>query len=436
MNCLRTSLLSFLLSFVLVACDAEPAATPEPEITSSISCDSDNGGLILEEGFCASVFADTLGRARHIAVAPNGDVYVKLRREMNGGSIVALRDSDADGKADEIRYFGNPEWGGTGIEVHNGYLYYSSDVAVYRQELDENALVPTSPVETIARGFGAERQHAAKSLAFDDEGGLYVNVGAPSNACQVEARTESSPGQDPCPMLEEYGGVWRFDADAQNQDQMRDGYRYVTGTRNIVALAWNPFAGKLSGVMHGRDQLSQLWPELYTTEQSADLPAEEFLSMEEGDDFGWPYCYYDQNQERKVLAPEYGGDGRAVQRCIDKKAPIFGFPAHYAPNDLLFYGGDVFPGQFSGGAFIAFHGSWNRAPEPQAGFAVVFAPMEGDRVTDEWSFFATGFTGKEGPVINPGEAEYRPTGLAQGPDGSLFVSDSVKGRIWMIVYSG
>ncbi|HEX7585656.1 MAG TPA: PQQ-dependent sugar dehydrogenase, partial [Prolixibacteraceae bacterium] len=265
-------------------------------------------------------------------------------------------------------------------------------------------------------------------------GNMYVTIGAPSNACQVQDRTKGSPGIDPCPLLELHAGIWRFKADVLNQDQAKNGYRFATGIRNAVAITWNKTENKLYAIQHGRDQLSQLYPEIYTDEQSAELPAEEFLLVEDGSNFGWPYCYFDPAQNKKVLAPEYGGDGQKIGRCSDAVDPILAFPAHLAPNDVLFYTGDMFPEKYKNGAFIAFHGSWNRAPLPQEGYYVVFVPFKGLLPSGAWEIFASGFSGVD-VVKSPGDAKHRPCGLAQGPDGSLYVSDDVKGRIYRITYN-
>jgi mono/diheme cytochrome c family protein len=136
-----------------------------------------------------------------------------------------------------------------------------------------------------------------------------------------------------------------------------------------------------------------------------------------------------------VLAPEYGGDGTVTDRCESKTDPIMAFPAHTAPNDLLFYTGTQFPEKYWNGAFIAFHGSWNRAPLQQEGYYVVYVPMENGLPAGDWEVFADGFSGLE-KVLNPGDAEHRPVGLAMGPDGSLYISDSRKGTIWRVIYTG
>ena len=257
-----------------------------------IQFDPDNGGIQLADGFSAFVVADSLGRARHIAVNTNGDIYVALRSTRNEqGGIVALRDTTGDGRADIIERFG--EYGGTGIGIHNGYLYFAPDTAVYRYRLTEGELVPENPPETVVSGFLRQRQHAVKPFAFDGEGNMYVNVGAPSNACQEKMRRPGSPGLDPCPHLGRHAGIWRFSDDKLNQTQVDDGYRYASGIRNSVAIDWNPVSKKLYVVQHGRDQLEGLWPELFNDSLNAELPSEEFLMLDDVSHFGWPYCYND-----------------------------------------------------------------------------------------------------------------------------------------------
>jgi glucose/arabinose dehydrogenase len=384
------------------------------------------------EGFDAKVFAEGVGRARHVAVRDNGDVYVALRRPTEGSGIAALRDEDGDGAADRIEYFG--DHAGTGIAVHGGFLYASSDDAIFRYPLPEDdALVPESGPEPVVEGFPQQRSHASKAFALDDSGNLFVNVGAPSNACQAEDRTQGSPGQQPCPLLDEHAGIWRFAADKTGQT-FSEGERFVTGTRNVVALEWSPLAGELYFVMHGRDQLHDLFPDLYTAEESAELPAEEFHAVREGANYGWPYTYWDHRAGTRMVAPEYGGDGKTVAEDGEYAAPLLAFPAHWAPNDLLFCTAEgAFPEAAHGGAFIAFHGSWNRAPLPQGGYSVVFVPFEGAAPAGDWAVFADGFKGAE-VLADSDDAEFRPTGLAQGPDGALYIADSVKGRIWRVTY--
>jgi len=391
-------------------------------------CDHDTG-ITLPSGFCATVFADGLGVARHMVVAPDGVLYVALQSENKGGAIVALRDSKGHGHADQIVHFGSE--GGSGIALYAGYLYFATPTSVLRYKLPVAA---DSRPESVIGGFPAQDEHAAKSIAIDAAGHLYVNVGAPSNACQRDDRAPGSPGRAPCPLLAEHGGIWLFDADKTGQHFPRDGRRYATGIRNAVALAWLAPLNALYAAQMGRDQLADNWPKFFTDEQSAELPAEELFRVEQGDDFGWPYCYYDQLQGKKVQAPEYGGDGKKQGDCAKYGQPLAAFPGHWAPEALLVYEGRQFPAHYQGGLFVSFHGSWNRAPLPQAGYKVVFLPFR-DGKPGAYQTFADGFAGMD-KIVGSGDAHYRPMGLAQGPDGSLYIGDTQRGRIWRVVYTG
>jgi glucose/arabinose dehydrogenase len=228
--------------------------------------------------------------------------------------------------------------------------------------------------------------------------------------------------------------VWVFPANQVNQ-KATDGRRFATGMRNAVAIEWNAAQKALYAVIHGRDSIDTLFPTLYNAEDNATRQGEEFHRITDGGDYGWPYTFWDTRLGKRVLAPEYGGDGKKEPEAGKYPAPLVAYPAHWAPNDLLFYAGKNFPAKYQGGAFIAFHGSWNRAPEPQAGYKVVFQPMKNGKPTGPYEVFADGFAG-EMADNNPRNARYRPVGLAVGPDGSLYVSDSQKGRVWRIRHGG
>jgi glucose/arabinose dehydrogenase len=392
------------------------------------ACDPDPG-ITLPPGFCATIFADNLGTARHMAAAADGILYVALQSEDKGGAIVALRDSKGSGHADQVVRFGDR--GGSGIALHAGYLYFATPTSVLRYKLPVAA---DSKPETVVGGFPAQDEHAAKSIAIDTGGHLYVNVGAPSNACQKDDRAAGSWGETPCPFLEQHGGIWRFDADKTGQHFPQDGTHYATGIRNAVAISWFDSERALYVVQMGRDQLSDNWPKSYTDAQNAELPAEEMFRVEQGGDFGWPYCYYDQFQKKKLQAPEYGGDGKKQGDCAKYGQPIAAFPGHWAPEALLHYAGKQFPSRYQGGVFVSFHGSWNRAPLPQAGFRVDFLPFA-DGKPGAYETFADGFAGMK-VVQDDGSAKYRPMGLAEGPDGAIYIGDTQHGRIWRVTYIG
>jgi glucose/arabinose dehydrogenase len=389
------------------------------------------GLLKLPGNFHVQVIADNLGAARHLAVTKQGLIYIKLAKLKGGKGIIVLEGINGDGKAEKEAGFGN--FTGTGIYIKDGYLYASSNTDVYRYKLDDRGqVIDTADPERIVTGLLDRHEHNSKSIVLDNHGNLYVNIGAYSNACQIQDRAKGSPGISPCPILDSAGGIWQFSADKKNQTY-DDGVRYATGLRNVVGLDWNQSLDQLFVMQHGRDELFQLDPDLYNPKQSAELPAETMYALRKGDNAGWPYVYYDQFQKKKILAPEYGGNGHTTggENAVD---PIDAFPGHMAPDGLLFYTGPMFPEKYRNGAFIAFHGSWNRAPEKQKGYFVAFQPFKNGKPDGNWEIFADNFAGSD-DISSPSQALHRPCGLAQGPDGALYVSDDVKGTIFRITYN-
>ena len=387
-----------------------------------------NAGLKLPAGFSASKIIEGYGRARHIAVTPQGTIFYKSSKLYNGKGIFQIIKNKKG--VDSVFGFGN--YTGTGIAIKNGYLYASSDQEVFRYQLNNKGEVinPNSP-EKIITGLVNNHQHESKSIMLDNAGNIYVNIGAYSNSCQEQDRTLHSPGRKPCPILNEAGGIWKFKADKPNQSYA-EGIRYATGLRNVVGLDWNNQTNTLFVMQHGRDQLHDNWPEYFDEQSSAELPAECMYELHGNDNCGWPYIYYDLKQNKKMIAPEYGGDGK--KSTDDYSNPVIAFPAHLAPNALLFYMGNQFPEKYKNGAFIAFHGSWNRAPLPQQGYYVVFVPFKNGKPTGEWEVFANGFSGKN-EILSTREAARRPCGLAQDNDGALYITDDNKGTVYKITYN-
>lgn len=432
---------------------SDSAAASSTQASAATACAADNGGITLPDGFCATVFADTIGHARQIAVGSNGDVYINTWSGRYfggdpgraGGYIVALRDTNNDGKADIVRSFG-PDLslkneGGTGVGLYKGGLYVEQGDTIakriVRYAISTDSMTPTSAAEVIVSGLPANGGHPAHPFVIDSSGNMFVNVGSATNSCQVKERTLESTGRKPCTELQTRAGIWKYDANRTNQRFSTAG-RYATGIRNAIGIALDP-RGQLYATQHGRDQLAENWPKLYTAEQGQNLPAEELLKIEEGADYGWPICYFDDKQQKLVLAPEYAGDGgKAVGECASKKTPEAYFPAHWAPNGLLFYTGSQFPARYKGGAFIAFHGSWNRAPAAQQGYQVVFVPYAGGKPAGASQFetFANGFVGGPLTPVANDQAKHRPVALAQAPDGGIYISDDKAGRIWKVVYKG
>jgi len=408
--------------------------------------DPDNGGLFLPGGFEALVVIDSVGKTRHITVNENGDVYAQLSNSEDGQGTVAMRDLDGDGKVDSVLHFGDYIDKGkaaTGLTIHNGYLYTSTRKHIYRTKLKPGELAPTSKTEVVLTDMDpnvGRNWHTTKPVAFDDKGNMYVPFGSPSDACQDLEKygpvgIPGGKGLDPCPELENHAGIWQFDADKIGLTQ-EDGHKFATGIRSVVGMEWNPKDKTLYAIGNGIDNFHTIFPDIFTAWQAAVLPSEKLMKITKGSNYGWPYAYYDHMQKKNVLQPGYGGDGNIVEIADNYDIPAIGFPGHWAPMDVMFYHGDQFPKRYNKGAFVAFHGSTDRAPYPMAGFIVCFVPFdENGHSTGEWEVFADGFAGVE-VVKNTSDAVYRPMGLSTGPDGSLYISESNQGRIWRIMYKG
>ena len=441
---------AFTVAFAACADDDMALTAPGPDVrraAPNVQCDADNGGITLPPGFCAVVVANLVdaGRpalARHMAVTPSGDLFVAINSPRNNQptfGIIALRDIDGDGRADEEARF-SPGLGGSGIAWGQASLYFGANDRVLRYRVPAGRLTPVGEPDVVVSGLVSTGDHISKTVVLAGPHTLFVNIGSASNACQVANRQAQSPGVFPCPEMPIRAGVWRFDARGTNQT-LADGERYATGLRNMVALAVNPANNELYGVQHGRDMLFENWPQFFTVEEDAVLPAEEFVKITRGSDNGWPYCYFDAiTEHRKVLAPEYGGNGQIVAGgpgidCSTFNQPLVTFGAHWAPNGVHFYSGNQFPNRYRGGAFVAFHGGFDRAPLPNEGYQVQFVPFSANGIpSGPAETFADGFAGSTGPL--PATARHRPVGVTEGPDGSLYVSDDRGGRIWRIVYTG
>ena len=437
----RSSAIASAAVAIVLAAGAWPGQAAAP---AAAACPGGDAGITLSPGFCATVFADNLGHVRHMVVTADGTVYANTwsgRYYHNdtpppGGFLLALKDNGGTGHADIVKRFGegvsDGAAGGTGIAFYKNAIFAEVNDRIVRYALPAGEIAPSGKPETILSGMPLGGDHPMHPFVIDAKGNLFVDLGSATNSCQSENRMPDSAGIKPCTELETRAGTWRYDANKTGQTFSPAG-RFATGLRNGEGFAFDT-EGRLFATQHGRDQLSQNWPKLYTVDQGVDLPAEELVQLREGGDYGWPECYYDQNQKKLVLAPEYGGDGgKMAGICAEKLPPVAAFPAHWAPNDLLIYNGTQFPKPYRGGAFVAFHGSWNRAPLAQAGYNVVFQPMADGKASGSYIVFADGFAGAH---EDPGRAAFRPTALAMGPDGALYISDDVHGRIWRVTYRG
>ena len=393
-------------------------------------------GLTLPPGFHASVVADSLGQVRHLAIRANGDIYLSTPKDAQGrgGGIVAIR-LDANHRASDVQHFGTID-GGTGIRFYKGALYASAPSGVYRFTFGGNELVPQA--EPVAIVEGTPENHPGfnrtnRPIAFDSTGHLFISLDASANLCTdplipLGGSIKTPPvGLKPCPDLQTRAGIWRFSADKTGQRFPADGEHWATGIRDMTSLDWSAADGHLYGILHGRDSSNRFWPDLISAE-AEDQIADEMHRIDKGTDLGWPYTYYDGVRKLRLIAPEYGGDGKASPADHAYATPVLTFQSRRpAPVDLMFYAGTKFPASYRNGAFVVLHGTGNRT-----GYNVSFVPFSGGKVGTP-VVFADGFAAFDKNAPTP-RARYRPVGIAEAPDGSLYVVDSQQGRLWRISY--
>ena len=207
-------------------------------------CDADNGGLVVPDGFCATLVGGNLGPVRQLAVAPNGDLFAALSGKAGDGTggVLAFRDRNGDGKPDERASFGPA--GGNDVEVHQGFIYFALNDRIVRYRQSASDLEPEGKPETLVDELPSEGNHKAKSLAFGKGDTMYVVIGSATNSCQETDRLPGSPGKDPCKELERHAGIWMFSASKRGQ-RFTDGRRFATGLRNAMAIVAHPVTGAL-----------------------------------------------------------------------------------------------------------------------------------------------------------------------------------------------
>jgi glucose/arabinose dehydrogenase len=363
----------FWLALGAAACgphgDAVAQFPPAPYDTVTVAGHS----LFVPHGFKVNIFAEGLGGVRTLVLGPGNVVYAVLS---GAGTVVRLPDANSDGVADSS----HPVVSGLrypfGLAFRGDTMYVGESNQVDR--FNPGSTTPTVIVPNLPTGG-----HSTRTVVFGPDGKMYVSVGSSCNICD-----ETDPLR---------AAVTQFNPDGSGR------HTFATGLRNSVGLAFNPTTHELWANNNDRDNLGD------------DLPPEHLNILKDGKWYGWPKCYLPGKPN-----PEYAGAD-----CATVETPAGTFQAHSAPLGLAFYTGATFPTEYSGDAFMTFHGSWNRS-QP-TGAKVVRVHLQAGKVVSSNDFI----TGWQTP---DGNRWGRPVSLLVLPDGSLLVSDDAGGRIWRVRY--
>jgi len=340
--------------------------------------------LRVPAGFAISLSAKTES-PRMLAFSPGGTL---LTTSEGSGAVTALPDPQQSGRAAALVTVLKDLNGPHGIAFHDGHLYIAEITRLVRYDWDETHLHATNA--TVIAALPESGEHMTRTILFVGDK-LYVSVGSSCNVCK-----ENDPRRAAVTEMNEDGS---------------DAHVFASGLRNAVGLAFNEKTGTIWATDNGRDWLGD------------DLPPDEIDDLgANGGDFGWPYCYGDRVPDTK-----FGG---TAERCVGTIPPKVELQAHSAPLGLVFYSGKMFPAEYRGDLFVAFHGSWNRSVP--TGYKVIRVRMNPRGDPEGVEDFITGW-------LPPGETRRgrwmgRPVGLALGPDGSLYISDDGSGSIFRVTW--
>ena len=339
-------------------------------------------------GFQIGVFADRVPAARSMALGDKGTVFVGtfglLTGQGNIGAVYALRDTDADGRADDVLTIASGLNQPNGVAFYEGDLYVAEMHRIVRYDGIEARLQnPPAPV-VVKDGFMESGNHQWRYLAFGPDKKLYMAMGAPCNICEPQ---------------DGYGTIVRMNPDGSAFEV------FARGVRNSVGLAFHPGNGQLWFTENGGDGLGD------------NRPSDEVNhATQSGQHFGYPYCH-----QGDIVDPKFGKEGA----CREYTAPAVKLGPHVAALGLTFYTGDMFPAEYKNELFVAQHGSWNRSNP--LGYRIGLVHVHEGLSASGQRIFAEGW-------LQDGRAWGRPVDLEQLPDGSLLVSDDLQGKIYRITY--
>jgi glucose/arabinose dehydrogenase len=364
---------------------------PPPYATKSAGNGPDNAkppeGFLptVLPGFHVNIFAKGFTVPRFLAIAPNGDIFVA---DTGADQVVILRDPQHTGAAQQRQTFAANLPRPFGIAFHDDYVYIANMTSLVRYRYNPQTSQRTGDEDKLMDLPGGG--HTTRTVTFSADGSkLFLSIGSSSN---IDVETDKRRA-----------AVLVSDLDGGNARI------YASGLRNAVGLAVEPVTGAVWVSVNERDELGD------------NLPPDYFTSIKDGGFYGWPYSYIGGNVDDRVQPQRPDLVAKAI-------IPDVLLGAHVAPLQFAFYTGKQFPAQYQGGAFIAEHGSWNRAT--RSGYQVVFVGFKDGKANADPVPFLTGFVpDPKGPNVDG-----RPVGVAVAPDGSLLVSDDGAGVIYRISY--
>lgn len=376
----------------------DPKKLPEPFHTvsarrvSRVIPQPANAELRVPKGFKVNVFAEgDFVYPRWMALAPNGDVFVADSR---ANRIIVLRDRNKDGVADERWVWSDKLDQPFGMAFHKEWFYVANTDSVVRFKFRTGQTqAEGDPERLVELTRGGYNQHWTRNIIFSPDGSkMFLSIGSETNVSEEE---------DP-----RRAAISVYDPDGKNHRI------YASGLRNPIGLAWNPKTGELWTAVNERDGMGD------------DLVPDFATSVKEGGFYGWPYAYIGPNEEprRKGEAP------KLVEKTI---VPDVLFRSHVAALGIEFYTGTMFPEEYRGDAFVAFHGSWNRQKLSGYKVARIKFDANGRLEGNSYEEFVSGWL----PDETSNEVWGRPVDLLVHADGSLLITDDGARKIWRVSYA-
>jgi glucose/arabinose dehydrogenase len=395
---------SAIVASVIVAAQRSKAL-PQPYATPSVRNPPDvvrrpaGAELHLPDGFSFESWAEGFATPRFMLEASGGEVFIadsganaesaavgSAASHGRDGTIYVVPAGTPAGRKTLIEHLNRPY----GLALWKNYLYVAEAESIKRYPYDAGKLEAGAGEEVISLA-GLGRGHWTRSLLFDRRGEkLYVGIGSAEN---VDA------GEDP-----RRAAINRYNPDGSGQEI------FASGTRNPIGLHWYPDSDMLWAAVQERDGLGD------------DLPSDYLTHIQERGFYGWPYAYLGPHEDPRLKRKQPD----LVQKTL---TPDVALGAHVAVLDFTFYTGNQFPAEYHGGAFLAFHGSWNRSK--RVGYSVAFVPFRNGRPSGDVKDFVTGW------MISPESPNVwgRPVAVLELRDGSLLISDDGGNRIWRVSYA-